>query len=184
MYDLLNSEPDEYSDLNGLELIKSKIKEFYIMGGRYPTSKEFNIYVYEPLNAAYFIENCRVPLYFIGGEWGRIRAGAKLNEAIDEDDYCYKAMKIFGEDNALNGRNAWYPLTVLEALNKDLFDWVQGTNVVNTETSDNNFTEGFGIHFYAKAKFNDNFYKRTMDEIIYHKAWINSNIQYNSKFLF
>ena len=37
---------------------------------------------------------------------------------------------------------------------------------------------------YAKAKFNDNFYKRTMDEIIYHKALINSNIQYNSKFLF
>ena len=35
---LLQSEPDEYSDLSGKELFRDKVKRLAVMGGKYPTS--------------------------------------------------------------------------------------------------------------------------------------------------
>ncbi len=42
--DLILSQPDSISNMNGKELIKAKVKELTIMGGKYPEGKEYNFY--------------------------------------------------------------------------------------------------------------------------------------------
>lgn len=39
--DLINSQPDEYSDLNGIELIKEKVDKFVIMGGNLASDTQY-----------------------------------------------------------------------------------------------------------------------------------------------
>lgn len=40
---LLNSKPDRYSDLSGLDLVKKKVKNWVAMAGGFPEGKEFNV---------------------------------------------------------------------------------------------------------------------------------------------
>jgi inosine-uridine nucleoside N-ribohydrolase len=42
--ELINSKPDSLSSLNGKDLIKAKVKELVVMGGKYPEGKEYNFY--------------------------------------------------------------------------------------------------------------------------------------------
>ena len=41
--DLLLSGPDEYSDLTGMELVAQKVKLCTVMGGQYPSGREWNL---------------------------------------------------------------------------------------------------------------------------------------------
>ncbi len=41
---LLESKPDRYSHLDGRALLKKKVKEFFFMGGYFPTSSDFPLY--------------------------------------------------------------------------------------------------------------------------------------------
>ncbi len=40
LYDLLKSQPDEYSQLTGIELVKKKVKHLVCMGGRFPLQED------------------------------------------------------------------------------------------------------------------------------------------------
>ncbi|MFW5773440.1 MAG: nucleoside hydrolase [Tangfeifania sp.] len=40
LYDLLHSGPDKFSPLNGMELVKQKVKHYVCMGGRYPLQED------------------------------------------------------------------------------------------------------------------------------------------------
>ena len=40
LYDLLHSNPDKFSPLNGMELVKKKVKHYVCMGGRYPLQED------------------------------------------------------------------------------------------------------------------------------------------------
>jgi inosine-uridine nucleoside N-ribohydrolase len=40
---LLQSKPDQYSKLNGVELVRRKVKELISMAGKFPSGKEFNV---------------------------------------------------------------------------------------------------------------------------------------------
>lgn len=41
---LLNSTGDEFSHLGGYELVEKKVKEMVVMGGQYPSGREYNFY--------------------------------------------------------------------------------------------------------------------------------------------
>lgn len=40
LYDLLHSQPDKFSQLSGMELVKKKVKHYVCMGGRYPLQED------------------------------------------------------------------------------------------------------------------------------------------------
>ena len=42
---LLDSKPDKISNLSGGELISKKVKILVSMAGRFPSGKEFNVYI-------------------------------------------------------------------------------------------------------------------------------------------
>ena len=79
---LIDSQPDEYSALNGLELIEAKVKEFVIMGGNFPKSEnEWNFDGRMPGVTKYVLEHINVPVTFLGAELGSVlRTGDVFND--------------------------------------------------------------------------------------------------------
>lgn len=79
---LIKSEPDEYSSLSGNELINKKVKEFVVMGGKFPEGKgEWNFDGNMPGVTKYVLENLEVPVVFSGFEIGvRIKTGEVFNK--------------------------------------------------------------------------------------------------------
>lgn len=78
MADLLKSKPDKYSKLNGIELVRKKIKEWVLMGGKFPEGAESNLRSI-PDDAQYAIENWPSPILFSGVEIGSlVNTGASL----------------------------------------------------------------------------------------------------------
>jgi inosine-uridine nucleoside N-ribohydrolase len=78
---LLRSGPDAASPLDGVELVRRKVKEWVCMGGRYPASVdggEFNLATY-PEATAYVLAHWPTPATFSGFEIGaRVKTGARL----------------------------------------------------------------------------------------------------------
>jgi inosine-uridine nucleoside N-ribohydrolase len=78
---LLRSGPDEASPLEGVELVRRKVKEWACMGGRFPASVddgEFNLATY-PEATAYVLAHWPTPAMFSGFEIGaRVKTGARL----------------------------------------------------------------------------------------------------------
>ena len=79
---LLQSKPDAYSPLNGKALIEQKVKEFVIMGGKFPSGeKEWNFDGGMAGVTQFVLENITVPITFSGFEVGvDIKTGAVFNQ--------------------------------------------------------------------------------------------------------
>lgn len=88
---LIQSQPDSYSSLNGLELISKKVKEFVIMGGHFPKGKnEWNFNGNMPGVTKYVIEHLKTPIVFSGFELGeQIKTGEIFN-GIDKHTPLYQ----------------------------------------------------------------------------------------------
>ncbi|MCD6441217.1 MAG: nucleoside hydrolase, partial [Candidatus Marinimicrobia bacterium] len=76
---LLKSEPDNYSALNGIDLVTKKVEKWVCMGGGFPNSGgEFN-FACDAAATKYVVDNWPKPVIFSGAEIGsQIQTGAKL----------------------------------------------------------------------------------------------------------
>ena len=107
---LLASEPDEYSELSGSELVAAKVDKLVTMGGHYPDSashaedREYNFAL--DAEATYeVIPNWPTPIVFSGFEIGEdIVTGAILQENTPADNPVRVAYELYtgGE-----GRSSW-----------------------------------------------------------------------------
>jgi inosine-uridine nucleoside N-ribohydrolase len=95
---LLKSNPDQNSPLNGSDLISQKVKEFVIMGGKFPKGEnEWNFDGNMPGVTKFVIDNLKVPIVFSGFELGvKIKTGAIFNE-IDKETPLYQGFLYFSE---------------------------------------------------------------------------------------
>ena len=110
---LLKSEGDNYSKLNGVELVKKKCGQLYIVGGTYPHGR---------CNNFFFRKEAREAIDYVSGKWpfpilfftnevgGRLICGAQL-QTLDREgrDIVTRALAAFGTHT---GRNAWDPFGV------------------------------------------------------------------------
>ncbi len=96
---LLNSKPDSISDLSGKELIEKKVKEFVIMGGRFPKGKkEWNFDGEMKGVTKFVIRNIKTPITFIGAELGEhIKTGEVFN-TIDKKTPLYVGFMHFSKN--------------------------------------------------------------------------------------
>lgn len=87
---LMESEADEYSDLNGIELLSKKVKFFTMMGGRYPSgSKEWNWSGNELGVTEYVLGNLKNRIVISGAENGEsIRIGEEFNKYKKPNPLC------------------------------------------------------------------------------------------------
>lgn len=95
---LIDSKPDEHSDLNGFELIHKKVKEFVIMGGNFPTSQdEWNFNGDMPGVTKYVLEHLKLPITFSGAELGAtLKTGEVFND-LPKDSPLYLGFYHFGK---------------------------------------------------------------------------------------
>lgn len=119
---LFKSAPDEYSPLNGVELVSSAVSEIAIMGGVFEDKEywfgdnkmeaEFNIKCDIP-SAKLVIENAPVPVTFIEFELGCGVETFERTVTSTAQSPIKRAYTLFG----VKKRSSWDPVTVLYALN-------------------------------------------------------------------
>jgi pyrimidine-specific ribonucleoside hydrolase len=153
---LLNSKPDNYSPLNGKELVSRKVKKLVSMAGWFPSGKEFNIYM-DSVASKYVYENWPGEIIFTGFETGsKIHTGLKLiNSDIKNSpvkDVFRISIPLSEEDK--NGRMSWDETAVLIGVygTDGFFDTVRGRIIVNTNGSNTWEEKSDGNQSYVKVK--------------------------------
>ena len=168
LMELLASGPDEYSRLNGIQLVENKVSEVVVMGGRWDkhSGREYNFCAYQRNReaAAYLCAHCPVPLTFLGYEVGKsVITGGRDVPGLTGVAYASHLSP--------KGRPSWDPMTALFAVIGDAgkagYRRVYGTASVDPKTGKNSFTacEG-GKHSYLIKEKENRFYRKQIDEIL------------------
>jgi inosine-uridine nucleoside N-ribohydrolase len=116
---LLTSGPDNFSPLDGKELVKKKVKQLVSMAGAFPAGKEFNLFNDAKASAKVF-DQWPTPVIFSGFEIGKnIKTGLPLirNNNISNDpakDVFSICIPMSPED--AGGRMSWDETAVLVAV--------------------------------------------------------------------
>lgn len=115
---LLDSQPDEYSELNGVDLVKAKVKQLVAMAGGFPEGGEFNVNQHAAASINTF-DKWPKPILFSGFEIGsKIFTGGKAGARTGNDPvtkgYAYN-LKTYTKDGESN-RQSWDQTAVLVAV--------------------------------------------------------------------
>lgn len=159
---LLDSQPDEYSPLNGLDLVKAKVKQLVAMAGAFPEGTEFNVnqHASASVNA---INKWPKPILFSGFEIGvKIFTGGKVaaeggNNPISMG-YAYN-LKTYTKEGESN-RNSWDLTAVLIAVrNPEDYFYVNGPGkfIVREDGSNTWDPTTDAGHFFLSHKYPYNY---------------------------
>lgn len=136
--DLLKSESDKYSPLNGTDLVRQKVKLCVIMGGRFPKSApvgEYNIRL--DVDAAYYVvHNCPASILWSGQEIGGSIFTGNMRNEMEEDNPVRLAYNLYGNDETgTYTRESWDLTTLVYAVEGagDYWDIQTGSIEINTE---------------------------------------------------
>lgn len=117
--DLLNSPADEYSKLDGKDLVQKKVKQLVSMAGGFPSGHEFNV-INDAAAANNVFQNISIPVIYSGFEIGeKIKVGLPLiNDASIQNSPVKDAFRICIAKSAgdANGRMSWDETAVLVAI--------------------------------------------------------------------
>ena len=99
------------------------VRNWYCMGGQYPSGKEANFYRPDPLSTYYCLQNWRKPVIFCGWEIGNkvLSGGARLQQSLPEQHPVYQAYKLY---NNFASRPSWDQLAVY-MLCKDSSNYIE-----------------------------------------------------------
>jgi pyrimidine-specific ribonucleoside hydrolase len=149
---LLRSQPDKYSPLDGKQLAGKKVRSLVSMAGRFPSGREFNIHR-DALASRYVFANWSSPVIFSGFEIGeKIKTGLPLvnNQAIQKSpvkDVFRISIPLDPADR--EGRMSWDETAVLVAIagHQPYYTLVPGTIQINEDGS-NTWSENGQNQFY------------------------------------
>lgn len=164
---LLESGPDKWSRLSGIQLIRRKVGHLYLMAGQFPEGKEHNICLSERSRAAGVTVTSTWPgtILFLGFEVGiRVKCGGQLPHT----DLVHKVLVAHG---SAGGRYAWDPLTSWIALlgspEAAGFGTVRGTCIVDPIDGSNTFIASpRGRHRYVTMLHEPSWYSTQLDAIL------------------
>ncbi len=129
---LLQSQADEISPLNGKELVRQKVKKLVCMGGKYPEGREWNFYQDTP-STKFVLEKWPTSITFCGFEVGRDILTGSVLQSLSTLHPVRRSYLLY---NGITDRPSWDQVTVLYA--------VEGN------------TDGGGI-LWRLSSFGDNF---------------------------
>jgi len=166
IYYLLTSDPDEYSNLNGFDLVEKKLDHFVVMGGTYPSGREHNFS--SRRGRAYtehvieILDDLGKEVWLIGWELGdQIRTGSGLAEL--EKNHPLRI--VYDEYRDLRDHPTFDQLAVLTALRDrhHYFQWTRGQISVD-RLGQNTWDDDENAH-YQYAKIHEDGDGPTADEI-------------------
>lgn len=158
LYELLQTKGDEYSHLNGKELITKKVKKLVSMAGIFPSGIEFNVVKHKEA-AKYVFEQWPTEIILSGFEIGKnIKTGLPLtqNNKIKQSpvkDAFRIAIPL--DPNDSHGRMSWDQTAVLVAMAgyNTWYTAQRGIIIVNAEDGSNIWTDNpEGKHYKLVEK--------------------------------
>ena len=150
--DLLLSKPDSFSKLDGIELVKKKVKQLVSMGAEYPKGHEWNIKIC-PDGAKLVAEKWPTPIVYSGFEIGvKIMTGERLlTEAPDSP--VRAAFNTNPDLDERKNRHSWDQTAVLFAVRGLKDYWTIGTGTIQiADDGKNNWMAGGKSRQYLIAK--------------------------------
>lgn len=126
---LLDSQADEFSDLDGVDLVRAKVKRWVAMAGSFPEGREFNVEQHAAASVNAF-NKWPKPILFTGFEIGNmLLTGGKTAGGNKEDPvamgYAYN-LKTYTKEGEAN-RPSWDQTAVLSAVrNPEDYFYVNG----------------------------------------------------------
>ncbi len=106
---LLESPADAFCPLDGLALVRQKVRQFVCMGGEFPFGREWNFYQ-DASAARLVVKKWPTPVVFAGFEVGReVLTGARLVQG-NPGDPVRKSYELY---NNLTNRSSWDQVAVL-----------------------------------------------------------------------
>jgi inosine-uridine nucleoside N-ribohydrolase len=172
---LLKSEPDQYSQLSGKDLVAQKVRKWVAMAGGFPEGNEFNVNQHAKASG-YVFQNWPTPILFSGFEIGvKIMTGNKVATIGTKGSpvqWAYHYCLSNYENKKSENRNSWDHTAVLCAVRnpEDYFYVIgNGTFVCNPDGSnawnpDKNSNHSFLVHKYPYQKIAD-----LLDDLMLYK---------------
>lgn len=154
--DLLKSPSDSISSKTGRELIAQKVKKLVSMAGKFPSGKEFNVYM-DSTAAKYVYENWPTPVIFTGFETGwEIRTGLRVMKMETQNNPVKDVFSIcipLSEEDK-NGRMSWdETASLIGSLGTEgFFTTVRGRIIVNENGTNSWSNDNNGSHEYVVQK--------------------------------
>ncbi len=153
---LLKSTKDEYSPLDGKELVKKKVKRLVSMAGWFPEGREFNIYM-DSASSKYTYENWPSEVIFTGFEIGsRIHTGLRLANSPVRNSPVRDVFRISipKSEEDKNGRMSWDETAVIIGVYgpEPFFDLVRGKILVADDGSNKWEKDAAGKQYYVVQK--------------------------------
>lgn len=152
LLNLLRSQPDEYSSLSGIQLVADKVKHLVVMGGAFPSGREWNFQMH-PASAQYVASHWPTPITFAGFEIGAdIHTGRRLFTHSKPDNPVRKSYEWYVGEGG--DRHSWDLTAVLYAARGayPYWDTVLGTVEV-ADNGENGWTVGENSrHAYLTVK--------------------------------
>lgn len=147
--ELLASQPDQFSPLAGPDLIRAKVNELVVMGGKYPQGREYNFFFGGTHTAAKRVVDgwpAEIPLAFSGYEVGEaIISGKTYKQTLPDGPLRLALLKQY---SALDkGRFSWDETAVLYAVRGLAYQGVTywklhtGHNVVDAKDGSNKWSD-------------------------------------------
>ena len=144
---LLQSQPDEYSDLDGFALVRKKVKRLISMAGAFPQGWEFNVCSDSTASVIVF-EQWPTPVTLSGFEIGNVILTGKRLIASGIKNSPVKDVFSMGLKVDVNGRSSWDQTAVLVGVRgcREYFGIIKGRMIVapsgyNTWEDDPNGTQ-------------------------------------------
>ncbi|QHT59849.1 nucleoside hydrolase [Paenibacillus lycopersici] len=167
LMDLLQSGPDAISPLSGAELVGRKVSRLVVMGGTFPSGKEWNFEMH-PESAAYVASHWPTPITFTGFEIGLpIMTGRRLFADLPAEHPVRQSYAWYvGEGEA---RPSWDLTAILYAVRGagPYWDTVQGRIAVDPATGANEWQDDEqGPHAYLRAIVPSEQVAEALDELM------------------
>jgi pyrimidine-specific ribonucleoside hydrolase len=170
---LLDSAPDEYSDLDGMSLVKRKVTKLVSMAGAFPQGREYNIWR-ESASARKVFSAWPGTIIFSGFEIGaKVKTGLPLinNDKIKNSpvkDVFTISIPMAEEDR--EGRMSWDQTAVFAAVKptSNFFQLVPGKIIVKEDGS-NSWDDSARGHYYLVQKSQITDLTKRIDELMMHQ---------------
>jgi len=170
---LLQSPPDQYSKLTGMQLVKKKVRQLVCMAGRFPEGGEFNL-DRDPVSSQAVFENWPTAVLFSGFEIGhKIKTGLPLinNDKIQDSpvkDVFRISIPMDPQDSL--GRMSWDETAVLVAV-KGYHPWYklnEGKILINKDGS-NRWQNGKSLQHHLVEVQSPSIVEQIINQLIMHQ---------------
>ncbi|GHT52657.1 hypothetical protein AGMMS49982_13480 [Bacteroidia bacterium] len=168
---LLQSPPDQYSPLDGKQLVEKKVKHLVSMAGQFPKGREYNVYIDVPASAT-VCEQWPTRIIFSGWEIGdKIVTGKRLRESGIQNTPAKEVYTICGQTQP-KGRESWDQTAVLVAVRGTdrYFNTVKGKIKIEANGANSWQDDPNGKHEYLTWKTSPEELTTVIEDLMMHEA--------------